>query len=240
MEQMKQPAVSVIISCWNEEDNIAACLKAVLEAMPEAEVLVVAGGNDRTADLADEWAKEYPLVRVVRHVPDRGKGHAIRDGSALARAPVIAQFDADLQFLATDLPAIVAPILSGQYDVCIGSRFQEGIKSPAERSWSRNFGNFVLSRWVSLLTGHRLTDVTAGLKAWTREAINRIDFRDDTYSYEAEIVVRTAVLGLRILEIPVGYAARSAGVSMHTSTLRLAKAGIVIAVKSLLARLRRG
>ena len=239
MGQVEAPKVSIIISCWNEEDNIDACLKAVLEAMPDAEVLVVVGGYDRTAELADEWAKKHPLVRVVRHVPDRGKGHAIRDGVALARGAVIAQFDADLQFFATDLPAIVAPILSGDYDVCIGSRFQGGMTSPAEKSWSRNFGNFVLSRWVTVLTGERVTDVTAGLKAWTREAIERIAFRDDTYSYEAEIVVRAAVLGLRILEIPVGYAARSAGVSMHTSTWRLAKAGVVIAVKSLLARLRK-
>ena len=51
-------------------------------------------------------------------------------------------------------------------------------------------GNRLLATYVSVLIGQKVTDVTADTKSWTREAIQKIDFRDDVYSYEAEIVVR--------------------------------------------------
>lgn len=239
METARQPPASILIACRNEEDNIGPCLDAVLRAMPDAEILVVAGGTDRTAERAETWAQEHPRIHVVRHAPDRGKGHAIRDGLALARADAIAQFDADRQFDAADLPALLAPIQAGRCDLCIGSRFLGSSESSARPSFCRDFGNRLLAVWVSLLTGRKTTDVTTGMKAWSRSAIAKIDFRDDAYSYEAEIVVRAAKLGLRIQEIPVRHAERESGISMHRNELQLAKAGLTIAAKCWLACLRR-
>ena len=239
VETARKPPASILIACRNEEDNIASCLDSVLRAMPDAEILVVAGGTDRTAGRAETWAQKNPRIRVVRHAPDRGKGHAIRDGQALARADAIAQFDADRQFAAADLPALLAPIQAGRCDLCIGSRFLNSSESSARPAFCRDFGNRLLAVWVSLLTGRKTTDVTTGMKAWSRSAIAKIDFRDDAFSYEAEIVVRAARLGLRVQEIPVRYAERSSGISMHRNRLQLAKAGLTIAIKCLLARMRR-
>jgi hypothetical protein len=92
-------------------------------------------------------------------------------------------------------------------------------------------GNRILANYIAILIGQKVTDVTTGLKGWTRNAIEQIAFQDDAYSYEAEIVVRAGLLGQRILEIPVSYASRVAGVSMHTSDFKLTKAGIVIILK---------
>lgn len=240
MESAFPPTATILIACRNEEDNIAACLESVLAAVPAAEILVIDGGHDQTGERAARLAEKHPRIRVVCHAPDRGKGHAIRDGIALAHAPVMAQFDADRQFDAADLPALLAPIQNGLCDLCIGSRFLAGsVWTTAQASFFRDFGNRLLSRWVSLLTGRRTTDVTTGMKAWSRTAIAQIDFRDERYSYEAEIVVRAVRLGLRVQEIPVRYSDRVAGASMHRNRFALAKAGAVIALKSLCARLRR-
>ncbi len=240
MTSVVHPRVSILIPCHNEEDNIVPCLEAVLAAVPEAEILVIAGGDDQTAERARQLGGHHPQVRVIDHAPDRGKGHAIRDGIALARAPVMAQFDADLQFEAGDLPALLAPILAGQCDLCIGSRFLPGSAWDATgHSRLRDTGNRLLSGWVSLLTGRRATDVTTGMKAWSLAAIEQIAFRDERYSYEAEIVVRAACLGLKVLEIPVRYSGRVTGASMHRHAPALAKAGMIIALKCLIARLRR-
>lgn len=239
VESAPQPAVSILIACRNEEDNILPCLESVAAALPDAEILVIDGGRDRTSDRAETLARRHPRIRVLRHAGDRGKGHAIQTGIAQARAAIMAQFDADLQFQAADLPALLAPVQAGASDLCVGSRFLPGADwTVAKPTWCRDLGNRLLARWVSLLTGQRVTDVTSGMKAWSRAAIARIDFRDTAYSYEVEMVVRAARLGLRIREIPVHYASRTAGVSMHRNLPALAKAGGVIAWKSLRARWR--
>ena len=62
-------------------------------------------------------------MRPVRHAGDRGKGHAIRTGVGLASHDVMAQFNADLQFSAEDLPTLLQPVADGACDLCTGSRF---------------------------------------------------------------------------------------------------------------------
>lgn len=234
----ERPA-SIIVACRNEEDNIEACLRQVASVLPAAEILVVAGGSDRTCDLAEAFSRGDPRVRAVRHAGDRGKGHAIRTGISLASHHVMAQFDADLQFSAEDLPALLQPVADGACDLCTGSRFVRGAdRAAASAIASRDLGNRIVSAYASLLIGRRVTDVTSGMKAWTREAIQRIDFRDDAYSYEVEIVVRAARLGLRHREVPVRYTGRAAGQSMHRNSLALARAGLVIMGKALGARRR--
>ena len=223
------PKVTIVISCFNEEANIEKCIRSVASAMPESEILVVHGGTDRTSEIANRLKTEISAVRVVRNENDRGKGHAIRKGIECATHDVMAQFDADNQFFATDLPALVDPILEGRADVTLGSRFLPSAdRSAYKPSFFRDYGNRTLSAYVGLLCGKKVTDVTAGVKAWTRKAIQAIDLTDDKYSYEAEIVVRAAVKKLRILELPVKYASRVEGISMHTSSLKVIIAGFTI------------
>ncbi len=206
------PAVSIIVSCWNEEKNIENVIRGVAAAMPDAEIVIVHGGNDRTLEIAKCLAAEFPQVLPIRNENDRGKGHGIKTGVARASADIMAQFDADLQFFATDLPALVKPLLEGRADVVLGSRFLPSSDRDAYKpSFFRDMGNRLLAGYVSLLIGQKVTDVTAGTKSWTRGAIEKIDFRDDRYSYEAEIVVRAGLLRQRIIEIPVSYASRSEG-----------------------------
>jgi dolichol-phosphate mannosyltransferase len=237
----KQPRISVLISCFNEEANIADCVRRVAAALPEAEIVVVHGGDDRTLEVARGLTDAVSNLVLVRNENDRGKGHGIRTGIQHASANVMAQFDADLQFFATDLPALVDPVLKGDCDLCLGSRFLPSSNRSAYRtSFFRDVGNRVLSGLVSILIGCRVTDATAGIKAWTRDAIRQIDYRDDRYSYEAEIVIRAGALGLRIQEVPVSYASRRKGNSQHANTADVIKAGIVIMAKSIACRIRTG
>jgi hypothetical protein len=113
------------------------------------------------------------------------------------------------------------PILDGAADLVIGSRFMpESDDSQYQFSFFRTVGNWVVNAWVSLMAGTRLTDVTTGSKAWTREAIAAIDFQDRRFVYEVEIPVRAQLLGLRIMQVPVSYHNRQGGVSGHGSGLK--------------------
>ena len=76
-------------------------------------------------------------------------------------------------------------------------------------------GNWLVNAWASLLCGTRLTDVTTGSKALTRQAVAAINFQDMRFVYEVEIVMRAQRLGLRIAQVPVSYFSRQGGQSGH-------------------------
>ena len=235
---------TIIISTFNEEDAIRECLERVRAAAPEAEIILIHGGKDRTAEIARSWGEERSVpIRVLNNYGDSGKGHAIKVGITLAAHPVMLQFDADLQFIPEDIPRMIGPVLAGEADLVVGSRFMEGVdKSGYESSFFRDVGNTFLNRYISLLAGQSITDVTTGLKAWNRKAIWDIDFKDNRFVYEMEIVVRGALKGYRILQVPVTYLSRQGGASGHGTGFReiysIAKTGLMIALKALLIRCR--
>lgn len=222
-DSRQPPEVSILIPAFNEEAVIEECLVQVTSVMNErTEVLVIDGGHDGTAAKVRQVAAIRPEVRYVPNHPDRGKGHAIRTGIGLARGRWQAQFDADLQFDAADLPALLEPLRTGRADVVLGSRFLPESGRDIEATWLRSLGNHVVSAWVSLLFGRQFTDVMAGIKAWSAEAAARMDLRSDDYSYELEIPARACRLGLRIVEVPVTTRARSKG----ASKVRVISAGL--------------
>lgn len=235
---------TIIISTFNEEDLICECLERICAAAPQAEILLVHGGRDRTAEIARRWAQDHPgRVRVMENYGDCGKGHAIKMGISLSPHPVMVQFDADLQFAPEDIPKVANPVLEGKADVVIGSRFMKGAdRSAYQSSFFRDKGNTFLNRFISMLAGQQVTDVTTGLKAWNKKAIWEIQFRDNHFVYEMEIVLRGALKGYRILQVPVTYASRQGGYSGHGTGLKefysIAKTGLMIAFKALLIRLK--
>jgi len=230
---------SIIIACLHEEDTIRVCLERVTRAVPDAEVLVVHGGTDRTLAIATEMARSNPHIVPVRNENDQGKGHAIQVGIAHATHDVMCQWDADLQFPPDDIPAVLAPIQAGTADLVIGSRFMPGAdRSQYKFSFFRVIGNGIVNNWTSLMCGRRMTDVTTGCKTWTRAAITKINFQDKKFVYEVEIVVRAARLKLRIAQVPVHYHNRQGGVSGHGRGWREFKSIVTCGLKLLLTATR--
>jgi len=220
-DDVAQQPVSIIVACLREEDTIRECLERITRTMPNAEVLVVHGGPDRTCEIAAEMARTNPHIVAITNENDRGKGHAIKVGIARAAHDIMCQFDADLQFAPEDMPRLFGPIFEGKADLVIGSRFMpESDDSRYKFSFFRVVGNWVVNVWVSLMCGMRITDVTTGSKAWTRNAINAVNFQDMRFVYEVEIPMRAQRLGLRIAQVPVSYFSRQGGESGHGSGWR--------------------
>jgi glycosyltransferase involved in cell wall biosynthesis len=239
--QLKTP-ISIIIACLNEEDTIVECLERLVQSAPASEILVVHGGKDRTCERARSVAQLHPNVIAFRNENDHGKGSAIKAGIARATHEWMCQFDADLQFDPEDIPRLVAPMLEERADVVLGSRFIAGADvSDYHFSFFRVMGNRVVSAWTSLLCGQLVTDVTTGCKAWTKAAIQKIDFQDDGFVYEVEIPVRASLEGLRVAEVPVKYHDRQGGISGHGSgwreTLSIVRTGFRILAHALAIRL---
>jgi glycosyltransferase involved in cell wall biosynthesis len=218
--------VTVIVAAFNEEATIEECVRRIHQVFPDGcEILVIDGGDDRTGEIVRGLLFQLHGVRYVRHIDDRGKGHAIKTGISLASAPVIAQLDADLQFLPEELPRLVAPLLEGDADVVLGTRFApSSVRPDGSTPGARGLGNRIVAGYASLLGGQRWTDVLAGMKAWTREAADRIDLQSDHYAYEVEIPIKAVRRGLTVVEVPISTGPRQAG----TSSVRVVRDGLRI------------
>ncbi|HEY6066890.1 MAG TPA: glycosyltransferase family 2 protein [Thermoanaerobaculia bacterium] len=190
------------IPSFNEEEMLPSALASIARQVPgfsEVEVLVIDDGStDRTADVARESGAE----RVVRLPAHRGLAAAFSVGleEALAMgADVIVNFDADLQYDARDIPALVAPILAGTADVVVGDRGPGTLAhfSPGKRLLQR------LGSWVvRQASGLRVADAASGFRALSREAARRMNvFSRMTYSLET--LIQAGWKDLRVESVPV-------------------------------------
>jgi glycosyltransferase involved in cell wall biosynthesis len=219
------PEISVIISSFNEENNIRETIQRVYNTMPNCELILVEGGNDKTIEIAVEEKKKHPNMIIVHNKNDKGKGHGIRIGVQEATKEIMAQVDADSQFPPEELPGLIQPILDKKADIVFCSRFVNG--STVEKgslTRMRHLANFVVSGFTSLLCGQRYTDVNAGFKAWTATSIRDIDMQCDHFGYEPEIALMAAKKGYKIVEVPVNYKGRQRGIT----NVKLIRDGIII------------
>src|SRR5262245_2098837 len=98
-----RPSLSIIVPLFNEEENISPLVEAIFEVLVADPyflelVLIDDGSQDRTAEIATQWAEREPRIRLIRHECNRGLGAAIRTGLAAARGDLILYTDADLPF----------------------------------------------------------------------------------------------------------------------------------------------
>jgi glycosyltransferase involved in cell wall biosynthesis len=203
--------ILVVIPAYCEEESLGTTLEELL-SVPDRrwDVVVV---DDSSSDGTVEVARRHH-VEVLCLAHNLGIGGAVQTGfryAARAGYPVTVQLDADGQHPADAIDSLAEPILRGEADVVIGSRFLEagGFKSTA----SRRAGILVLSRLVSWIVRSRITDPTSGFRAFGTEA-TRLLAREYPVDYpEPEAVVLLSKHGFRLLEIPVHMRTRRGGAS---------------------------
>jgi glycosyltransferase involved in cell wall biosynthesis len=189
------------IPAFDEETTIDRALAALPRSLPgfsSVEVLVV---DDGSTDRTGEFARRAG-ARVLRLPSHRGLAEAFSAGltEALAlEADVIVNFDADLQYDPTDIPALVAPILEGRADFVIGDR---GPSQLAHFSPWKRLLQFVGSRVVSQMAGIEIADAVSGFRALSREAARRIHVFS-RLTYTLETLVQAAYKGMRVVSVPV-------------------------------------
>lgn len=189
--------VFVVIPAFNEGPAIGEAVRSV-RARYEHVIVVDDGSSDDTGDRAREAG-----AVVVTHLINRGQGAALKTGldfGLRCGAKVLVTFDADGQHHSDDIEALVAPVLSGDFDVTLGSRFlRRDNRIPFVRRYILKVG--ILVTW--LLSGIRLTDTHNGLRAFSRTAAQRIRIVQDRMAHASEIIDEIAMRGLRYKEIPV-------------------------------------
>jgi dolichol-phosphate mannosyltransferase len=222
--------VVVVIPTYEEAANVVALCEAVRAALPDADLLIVDDGSpDGTADLARAAGERLGRVEVIVQAGKGGLGAAYRTGfrAALAHgADVCVQMDADFSHDPAALPALVANVELGA-DLAIGSRYVPGGRT-LDWPWQRR----LLSRWgnryAAGVLGLAVNDATAGFRAYSAEALRRMEYesvRADGYGFQVEMTHRLVRVGGRIVEFPITFRERVAGESklskriVHEATL---------------------
>lgn len=199
--------VSIIIPCYNEEESVARVLEKVeLVKLPlDREVVVV---DDGSTDNSVEEVSRFKFVKLVRHQVNRGKGAAIKTGVEHASGDLVVIQDADLEYDPESIPDLIKPLMEGEADIVLGSRFRRKVSS---MSISHYIGNKALSLAGSVLLGARITDIMTGHKAFTKAAYGKIDLASSGFEVETELVAKFASMDMRIVEIPIPYRRRPFG-----------------------------
>ncbi len=219
--------VSVVIPTHNEAQSIGRVL-ADLPADIVTEVLVVdSNSTDGTAEIAAKMG-----ARVLRE-PRRGYGRACLTGLAGANNPDIVVFlDGDYSDRPQELPLLLTPIIEGRADITLGSRLgKQSIRGALP--WHSVFGNRLAAVLIRLLYGLKISDL-GPFRAVRADVIRRIDLQENTYGWAVEIVLKGALGGFRIVEVPVSYYPRI-GKSKISGTLR-GTIGAAWFILSLIAR----
>jgi glycosyltransferase involved in cell wall biosynthesis len=190
--------VSVIIPTRNEAASIGRVL-ADLPADLVTEVIVVdSNSTDGTADIGTRMG-----ARVVSE-KRRGYGRACLTGLGCVNAPDVVVFlDGDYSDRPAELPDLLAPISEGRADITLGSRLA-GPRRPGALPWHAAFGNRLAASMISLLFRQRITDL-GPFRAARADVLRALALEETTYGWAVEMILKGALRGFRIVEVPVSY-----------------------------------
>ncbi|TAL58360.1 MAG: glycosyltransferase family 2 protein, partial [Nanoarchaeota archaeon] len=206
--------VSVVIPCLNEEQTIGTVVGKALHSFREhgikGEVVVADNGSsDKSASIARKAG-----ARVVVE-EKKGYGNALQCGFSVAKGRYFIMGDADDTYDFLDLNKFVKPLRDG-YDFVIGSRLKGRIMKGAMPWLHRYIGNPILTAYLNLFHGTKISDSHCGLRAFTKEAYDRMKAVSPGMEYASEIIIRAAEEKLRIKEVPITYYPRKGESKLHS------------------------
>lgn len=211
--------VALIIPALDEEKAIGPMLAAIDRTLVRDIIVGDNGSTDSTAAVAAASGA------VVVHVASRGYGAAC--AGALTRLPadtdIVVFMDADGSDDPAELPLLLAPILSGQAGLVIGSRALGRVERGALSSQQR-FGNWLATRLIALLYHHHYTDL-GPFRAIRRDLLDDIGMQDRRFGWTVEMQMRALQLGATVKEVPVTYRKRLGRSKISGTVSGVIKAG---------------
>jgi len=207
----------VCLPTYDERENLEPITRAILDATPEVDVLVIDDSSpDGTGELADRLAAAEPRVHVLHRAAKQGLGKAYLAGFAWALQrgyPLVLEMDADFSHNPRYLPHMLE--LAREADLVLGSR---NVKGGGTVNWG--LGRKALSRggsfYARTILGLRERDLTGGFKCFRREVLEAIDLGSvecSGYAFQIELTFRAVKKGFRVVELPIVFEDRRVGQS---------------------------
>jgi hypothetical protein len=204
-QEWREPApspveVSIVMPCLNEAATLASCIRKAQAAIARdglaAEIIVADNGS---TDASPTIARALGARLVVAQ--QRGYGAALQAGIDAARGQYVVMGDADDSYDFSAIGPFVAKLRQGS-DLVMGNRFRGGIDRGAMR-WSHRFiGNPVLTAIGRFFFGIRIGDFHCGLRAFRKDAYERMGLRTTGMEFASEMVIKAGLKRMRIDEVP--------------------------------------
>ncbi len=186
-----------VIPAYNEARFIGSVVLST-RAYVDTVIVVDDGSQDATASIARAAG-----ALVIQHDANRGKGVALNTGFMKARelAPrAVITLDGDWQHMPEDIGRVAAPVLRGEADIVIGSRYLDQTSEvPAQRA----IGHWGFTSLTNLVSGVRVSDSQSGYRAFSPAALRALVFSSNSFSVESEMQFLAREHHLRLVEVPI-------------------------------------
>ena len=188
--------IIVGIPAYNEEKNIA---KIIVKLKKTVDQIIVCddGSTDSTSEIAESLG-----ATVVKHAKNSGYGMAIRSIFLKSReinADILVTLDADGQHKIEDINKIIKPVVDGEADISIGSRF---LKEDNNTPGYRKLGVKIITKVTNSSLSEKITDAQSGFRAYNNKVLQSLTPADSGMGISTEILIKSSNLGLKIVEVP--------------------------------------
>lgn len=207
-----EPAIAVLLPCYNEGVTIGKVVKDFKHALPTASIYVYDNNStDQTAEIA------AAAGAILRKEPRQGKGNVIRAMFQDIDADVYIMADGDDTYPADAASAMVAKILEG-YDMVIGDRLSSTYFQENKRPF-HNYGNRLVRGSINWIFGSHVTDIMTGYRAFSFTFVKTYPILSQGFEVETEMTIHSLNNNLRLYEMPVQYRDRPAGSVSKLNTI---------------------
>ncbi|MEW6519495.1 MAG: glycosyltransferase family 2 protein [Thermodesulfobacteriota bacterium] len=206
--------IAVLIPCYNEEKTVAQVVQDFRRVLPQAVIYVYDNNSkDQTGQRA---AAAGAIVRTEKH---QGKGNVLRRMFSDIESDIYVLVDGDNTYHAASTPAMIERLLAEQLDMVVGSRLTAHEGAASFRR-GHQFGNRLLTGFVSLLFGRSLTDMLSGFRVLSRRFVKSFPALSKGFETETELTVHALELRMPITEIVTPYGSRPEGSPSKLHTYR--------------------
>ena len=189
--------VVIGIPAYNEEENIASIITKLQKITNKIIVC-----NDGSSDMTGEIAEKMGAI-VINHPKNFGYGAGIKSIFLKAREmspDILVTFDADGQHRIEDIEKVMEPIVKGDADIVIGSRFLD--KSDNIPAY-RRFGISTITKMTNIATKQKITDSQSGFRAYNKKSLNELNLSERGMGISTEILIKADKKELKIVEVPI-------------------------------------
>lgn len=201
--------LSIIIPMYNEELTVGNIIDRTKKAASQTGIpyeIIVIDDHSYDHSLITARERDIRLYSLKEHL---GKGYALRAGFIQAKGTIIVTIDSDGSHWPEELPEVLAPVLKGDADLVIGSRYMNHKRVEARKL--NKFGVKIFNLFIELLTGTTITDSQSGYRAMKREVLAKQKLKSGEYEIESEMLVKTAKASFRVREVPITFEQRTYG-----------------------------
>ncbi|MDI6782531.1 MAG: glycosyltransferase family 2 protein [bacterium] len=202
--------LSVVIPAYNEANRIEKSIRRILEYLEQQDytselIIVDDGSSDDTPSITQAFCKKSNRVKVIRYIPNRGKGYAVRTGMLGAKGKYRLFSDADLSTPIEELAHFLRIMEQQDYQIIIGSRGLTNSQILKHQPWFREKMGKIFNHFVQWLVFPGIKDTQCGFKLFRAEVIEPLFSKQtiDRFSFDVELLYLAQKVGFKIKEEPV-------------------------------------